>query len=112
MFADWIEQFATEKVTAGCGGGLYCPDGTIPRENAAVFLLKAEHGGSYVPPPCSGVFDDVPCPSTVRRLDRAARRRGHQRRLRQRQLLPRRQHHARPDGRIPGEDGGTGAWPR
>jgi hypothetical protein len=63
MFADWIEQFATEKVTAGCGGGLYCPNGTIPRENAAVFLLKAEHGGSYVPPPCSGVFDDVPCPS-------------------------------------------------
>jgi len=63
MFADWIEQFATEKVTAGCGGGLYCPNGTIPRENAAVFLLKAEHGGSYVPPACTGVFDDVPCPS-------------------------------------------------
>src|SRR6185369_5746254 len=63
MFADWIEQFATEKVTAGCGGGLYCPNGTIPRENAAVFLLKAEHGGSYVPPPCTGVFADVPCPS-------------------------------------------------
>jgi hypothetical protein len=63
MFADWIEQFASEKVTAGCGGGLYCPQGTIPRENAAVFLLKAEHGGSYVPPACTGVFADVPCPS-------------------------------------------------
>jgi uncharacterized repeat protein (TIGR03803 family) len=64
MFADWIEQFASEKVTAGCGGGLYCPNGTIPRENAAVFLLKAEHGGSYVPPVCHGVFQDVTCPST------------------------------------------------
>jgi hypothetical protein len=29
----------------------------------AVFLLKAEHGSSYAPPACSGVFDDVPCPS-------------------------------------------------
>ena len=28
----------------------------------AVFLLKAEHGAAYVPPACSGVFDDVPCP--------------------------------------------------
>jgi hypothetical protein len=30
----------------------------------AVFLLKAKHGASFVPPPCSGVFPDVPCPST------------------------------------------------
>ena len=29
----------------------------------APFLLKAEHGASYVPPPCTGVFADVPCPS-------------------------------------------------
>ncbi len=30
----------------------------------AVFLLKAKHGLCYVPPPCTGVFADVPCPST------------------------------------------------
>jgi hypothetical protein len=30
----------------------------------AVFLLKAEHGSAYVPPPCAGVFADVSCPST------------------------------------------------
>jgi hypothetical protein len=30
----------------------------------AVFLLKAEHGPSYTPPPCSGDFGDVQCPST------------------------------------------------
>ena len=29
----------------------------------AVFLLKAEHGFSYVPPACGGAFPDVPCPS-------------------------------------------------
>jgi len=28
----------------------------------AVFLLKAEHGSDYVPPACTGVFYDVPCP--------------------------------------------------
>jgi hypothetical protein len=29
----------------------------------AAFLLKAEHGAGYVPPPCTGVFPDVACPS-------------------------------------------------
>jgi hypothetical protein len=28
----------------------------------AVFLLKTEHGSAYVPPACTGVFQDVPCP--------------------------------------------------
>jgi len=29
----------------------------------AVFLLKGEHGSTYTPPPCVGVFTDVACPS-------------------------------------------------
>ena len=29
----------------------------------APFLLKAKHGSSYVPPACTGLFDDVTCPS-------------------------------------------------
>ena len=29
----------------------------------AVFLLKAKHGAGYMPPACTGVFADVPCPS-------------------------------------------------
>ena len=29
----------------------------------AVFLIKAEHGSSYVPPACTGILLDVPCPS-------------------------------------------------
>ena len=30
----------------------------------AAFLLKSEHGSAYLPPACTGVFADVPCPST------------------------------------------------
>ena len=29
----------------------------------AVFLLKAKNGAEYMPPSCTGVFDDVNCPS-------------------------------------------------
>ena len=29
----------------------------------AVFLLKIEHGSSYVPPACVALFADVECPS-------------------------------------------------
>ena len=63
-FAPWIEALAAEGITGGCGGGNYCPGNPVRRDQMAVFLLKAEHGSSYVPPPCTGVFLDVPCPST------------------------------------------------
>jgi hypothetical protein len=62
-FAPWIERLAAEGITGGCGGGNYCPTNPIRRDQMAVFLLKAEHGPSYVPPPCDGDFADVPCPS-------------------------------------------------
>jgi len=29
----------------------------------AVFLLKSMNGLCYIPPPCTGVFPDVPCSS-------------------------------------------------
>ena len=59
--ADWIEQLASEGVTAGCGGGNYCPDATITRAQMAIFLLRGEHGSSYAPPAATGtVFGDVP----------------------------------------------------
>jgi streptogramin lyase len=63
QFADWIEEFANEGITAGCGGGDYCPNQPVTRAQMAVFLLKAEHGSGYVPPMCTGIFLDVPCPS-------------------------------------------------
>jgi uncharacterized repeat protein (TIGR03803 family) len=63
QYADWIEQLANEGVTGGCGGGNYCPGNPVTRAQMAVFLLKAEHGSGYVPPTCTGIFGDVPCPS-------------------------------------------------
>jgi hypothetical protein len=62
-FHDYVEKIVREGVTAGCGGGNYCPQDAVTRAQMAVFLLKSEHGAAYVPPPCAGVFDDVACPS-------------------------------------------------
>jgi len=62
-FADWIEALFEEGITGGCGGGNFCPDATVRRDQMAPFMLKAAHGPDYVAPPCSGIFDDVPCPS-------------------------------------------------
>ena len=59
-FADWIEQLANENVTAGCGGGNYCPDASVTRAQMAIFLLKTSQGSGYVPPPAVGIFGDVP----------------------------------------------------
>lgn len=59
--AAWIEQFVAEGITAGCGGGNYCPSNPVIRSQMAIFLLRAKHGSSYSPPPASGtVFSDVP----------------------------------------------------
>jgi hypothetical protein len=60
-FAKWIEQVAAEGITQGCGSGNYCPAGLVTRDQMAVFLLRAKHGGSYQPPSATGtVFSDVP----------------------------------------------------
>jgi subtilisin-like proprotein convertase family protein len=62
-FAPWIEELYNRGVVAGCGAGpTYCPDNPVLRQQMAVFLLRTLEGSTYVPPPCSGVFLDVPCP--------------------------------------------------
>ncbi len=58
--AAWIEQFAAEGITSGCGGGQFCPDNLVTRAQIAVFLLKGKYGSAYVPPAASGKFADVP----------------------------------------------------
>ena len=60
-FAKWIEALADQGITGGCGGENYCPQNPVRRDQMAVFLLKAKYGSDYVPPPCTGVFPDVPC---------------------------------------------------
>jgi uncharacterized repeat protein (TIGR01451 family) len=62
LFHDDVNKVARAGITAGCGGGNYCPDATVTRAQMAVFLLKGLHGGAYTPPACTGVFADVPCP--------------------------------------------------
>ena len=62
-FYDFVTAVARAGIAAGCGGGLYCRNEPVKRAQMAVFLLKAKYGASYVPPPCSGEYFDVPCPS-------------------------------------------------
>ena len=62
QFTDWIEELANRGVVVGCGGGNYCPDAPVLRQQMAVFLLKTLLGSGYVPPSCTDLFDDVPCP--------------------------------------------------
>jgi acetyl esterase/lipase len=57
--ANFIEQLAADGITAGCGGGMFCPDSSVTRAQMAVFLLRAKYGASYSPPPASGLFSDV-----------------------------------------------------
>jgi hypothetical protein len=60
-FRDAITKIASNGITAGCGGGNFCPDATVMRDQMAVFLLKGEHGSAFAPPPATGsVFTDVP----------------------------------------------------
>ena len=40
IYAPWIKQLAAEGITAGCGGGNYCPNNAVTRAQMAVFLVK------------------------------------------------------------------------
>ncbi len=63
LFHDDIETIFRAAITGGCGAGIYCPSNIVTRAQMAVFILKGEHGGSYLPSACAAtVFGDVPCP--------------------------------------------------
>jgi hypothetical protein len=57
--AAWIEQLYNDGITKGCFPGLYCPNDNVTRAQMAVFLLRAKHGDSYMPPAATGIFSDV-----------------------------------------------------
>jgi hypothetical protein len=40
----WIEQFARDGITSGCGNGDYCPNENVTRAQMAVFVEAAMHG--------------------------------------------------------------------
>jgi hypothetical protein len=63
-FAPWINELVRRGVTAGCGGGNYCPGNSVTRAQMAVFLLATLQGQGWSPPACTTpAFADVPCSS-------------------------------------------------
>ena len=46
-YFQFVEALAASGITAGCGGGNYCPDNPVTRGQMAVFLAKAL--GLYFP---------------------------------------------------------------
>ena len=58
--ASWIENLSSEGITGGCGTNIYCPDSIVSRAQMAIFLLRTKYNASYVPPPATGTFADVP----------------------------------------------------
>jgi len=58
--AKHIELLANLGISTGCGGGKFCPNGTVTRDQMAVFLLRTLLGSGFVPPAATGKFTDVP----------------------------------------------------
>src|SRR5262249_46362742 len=57
-FYAFIEEMKARSITAGCGGGNYCPESPVTRGQMAVFIIKAL--GVTPPPPATPHFADVP----------------------------------------------------
>jgi hypothetical protein len=75
-FCRWIEELARRGVAAGCGGGNYCPDAAVTREQMAVFVLRTLDP-ALDPPACTTpVFADVPASSPFCRWIEELARRG------------------------------------
>jgi hypothetical protein len=60
VFEPFVMKLVANNVAAGCDATHYCPGGLILRSSMAVFIIKSEHGSTYVPPPATGIFADVP----------------------------------------------------
>jgi hypothetical protein len=59
---EYIDTIYSSGITTGCGVNplIFCPMRSVTRAAAAVFFLRAEHGGAYSPPPASHYFADLP----------------------------------------------------
>jgi len=58
----WVEALVAAGLTGGCNitPALFCPDDPVTRAQVAVFIVRGVHGAGFVPPPATGIFDDVP----------------------------------------------------
>jgi hypothetical protein len=60
VFCRFIEDFAARGITGGCGGGNYCPNDPVTRQQMAIFLEAAlQRIPDQLPLSCSGTFSDV-----------------------------------------------------
>jgi len=56
----FVTKLVANVITAGCGGGNFCPGSLVTRAQMAVFLLRGKNGICFAPPPATGtVFGDV-----------------------------------------------------
>jgi hypothetical protein len=75
-FCRWVEELARRGVVAGCGGGNYCPQQPVTREQMAVFVLRTLDP-MLNPPACTvPLFADVPAGSAFCRWIEELARRG------------------------------------
>jgi hypothetical protein len=58
-FFKYVQGLYASEITSGCAVGQFCPATNVTREQMAVFLVRAAHGATFVPPPATGVFSDV-----------------------------------------------------
>ena len=40
LYFKWIQRMAADQITAGCGGGNYCPNDPVTRGQMAIFLMR------------------------------------------------------------------------
>jgi S-layer homology domain/Putative binding domain, N-terminal len=59
IFYDLIGKLSAHGITTGCGGGNYCPDDPVTREQMAAFIIRARGDFNPLTPP-SQRFADVP----------------------------------------------------
>ncbi|MBZ5535408.1 MAG: FG-GAP-like repeat-containing protein [Acidobacteriia bacterium] len=58
-FYSFINRLYASGITAGCGGGNYCPDSQVTREQMAIFIERGL-GVNTPPIPTQQTFEDVP----------------------------------------------------
>ncbi len=89
-YCPWIEVLKDRDITAGCGGGNFCPTGVLTRAVLARFLVRSEDWPAATTlDTCSGSppFTDVPASHPLCDWIKTAENRGAARRMRQQHPL-------------------------
>lgn len=60
FFFRFVQGLYSMEVTSGCGGGNYCPNDPVLREQMAIFIERGTRTVLFTPPAATGVFADVP----------------------------------------------------